>query len=365
MKRKTLIASLIASIVIIGGVVVGSILIPKSKEAQINLYVVETNTNTGTNGGQAVLVKGKKANILIDTGSTYYSETLTLDKVYNTFNNEIDTLILTSLAEEYNGGLMKFFTSQRYSIPQVKNLYYPGYKVDNDTSKYLEETLIPKLKQSGTNVCTASDVINGVTTCQGLFDISENYEVQILNTGYYTTEEITNDDINLHNMVVSINGKTNDFHFIFDGGLTDVSLKSFNSYYPGLVNKVDAWLLSNQKIDPYMNCEYYLGFKPKTTVFTASSYGHTRPSIYNRLSSEQFKTLLNISRKNIYTTLTMGTINIGITKKGKMSFKGSEVTMYKALNNTENERFIYSDLVRNNQNFSNIVKEVLGIDVSY
>lgn len=366
-KRTVLIPALCASLVIAGTLVGVSLYLNDQSKTEITLKLIETNTprtveDKKVNGGQAILVKGK-SNILIDVGSPYYSETLTLKNVVEDFDGIIDTLVLTSMSYEYNGGLEAFFSSSRYPTPLIRNLYYPGYSIDNDYYKYFEETLLPSLKDKGVNVCTASDVVNGKESCQNVIDLSQNYQLQILNTRQYTTSSITDDDIQKYNMILSISDKKDSFHFMIDGGLDATTLKRFNTYY-ALTDKVKAWVLSNPNISSYINSEYYFGFRPETTVFTASSYS-TQPSIYDRMTMEEFRTILQFSKKKIYTPLTMGTMQIFFKTNKKLDFKGSLITHYNAFNNTENQPFIYSDMVRRNAQLCNAVKDVLGIDVTY
>ena len=83
------------------------------------------------------------------------------------------------------------------------------------------------------------------------------------------------------------------------------------------------------------------------------------------MTIEEFKALLNTCKKRIYTPLTMGTMTISLKTSKDMSIKGSEITMYNAINNTENEPFIYSDIVRRNKQLCTAIQEILGIDVSY
>ncbi len=385
MKKRIFLITGIATALVVAGTLTGvGIYINNQNSTEVTLKIMESNTsnimieganNVRSNGGQSIMIRGKTeySKILVDIGSTYYSENLTLKNITEEYNSVIDTLILTSITEEYNGGVRSFFESTRYPLPRVKTFYYPGYKVEgDDTSDYIEKILIPKLKAQGTTICTAKDAIDGNGYCESVFNLSKNYELQILDTRQYTSEYLTvADDENIfdkkqeHNMILSINDKSDSSYIMMDGGLDETSMKKFNSIYKGLNGKIKAWILSNQRFSTYINTEFYFGFKPKTAIFTSSSYSLPPTSIYNRMTIEEFKALLNTCKKRIYTPLTMGTMTISLKTSKDMSIRGSEITMYNAINNTENEPFIYSDIVRRNKQLCTAIQEILGIDVSY
>lgn len=374
MKKKTrniIYAS--ASLVAITALLTSTLIITNRVKPQIELYVVETNTAATTNGGQAILLKAADKNILIDTGSDIYSASLagTRKLVDDIFDGHIDILILTSLASEYNGGLRSFFETTSFSKPSgLSTVFFPGYITDTDASLYLSENRGQGIF-ANTNFCTPLETMGGTLAgCSTEIELSDDYSLNILDTTKYLNDRtnVSSDEIDEHNLILDINNKGKDsFHFIIDGGLTESAMFAFNANYTGLYNRVSAWVLSNPDMDIYMKSEYYIGLKPKTTIFTASAFSSSssRPSLYSRLPVETFRQILNISGKEIYTPLTMGTMKISIDGAGKMKFKGSDIYFYNALNNTQHKPFIYSDLIRNNITYVNVVREVLDIDVSY
>lgn len=374
MKKKTrnlIIGS--SSLLTIAALLTTTLLVTRKVKPQFEIYVAETNTAATTNGGQAILIKAKDKNILIDTGSTVYSTSLqgTRKLVEDVFDNHIDILILTSLASEYNGGLKQFFETSSFSKPTgLETIYYPGYTTDNETSTYLSENK-GKGIFANTTFCAPLETMGAlVQGCDSSIKLAEDYYLTILDTTNYISDgtPIDLEDINKHNLILDINnGGKDSFHFLIDGGLTEETMFAFNAYYNALYGKVSAWILSNPDMNIYMTSEYYIGLKPKTTIFTASAYNSntSRPSLYSRLPVETFRQILDVSGKNVYTPLTMGTMKISVDGAGKMTFTGSEIYFYNALNNTENKPFIYSDLIRNNITYVNVVKEILNINVSY
>ncbi len=288
----------------------------------LNIYLLEMNKEYG----DSLLIKcgtSSKATdftMLIDVGDVG-DGTKSVKPALKTYaDNEVDFAVFThGHADHING--FKNSVSSGVDTVTIKNFLDFGYKYETKSYKTNYETYRDRyIKEKKANYCTAYDAVNN-RVCSSTYYLAQDLTYEVLNTGEYITDPATvvkNAGANDTSIAGILRYK--DFSMFLSGDLDKEDSLIRNN--PSL-SKVDVMKAGHHGSDTSNSPALLSKIKPDNIVISGAAVSiarddgksgyYTDGRVNDHPNPVAVKNMLNSTAgDNIYSNMTMGTINIDV-----------------------------------------------------